>query len=32
MANSAAWSGVTYKGLALGTVGILSGTSAERPA
>jgi demethylmenaquinone methyltransferase / 2-methoxy-6-polyprenyl-1,4-benzoquinol methylase len=32
MANSAGWSGVTYKGLAMGTVGILSGTSAELPA
>ena len=32
MANAAGWSGVTYKGLAMGTVGILSGTSAELPA
>ena len=32
MASSAGWSGVTYKGLAMGTVGILSGTSAEPPA
>ena len=32
IASSAGWSGVTYKGLAMGTVGILSGTSAELPA
>ena len=32
MANSAGWSAVTYRRLAMGTVGILSGTSAELPA
>jgi demethylmenaquinone methyltransferase/2-methoxy-6-polyprenyl-1,4-benzoquinol methylase len=32
MANAAGWSGVTYNGLAMGTVGILSGASAGLPA
>ena len=32
IARVAGWSGVTYKSLAMGTVGILSGTSGELPA
>jgi demethylmenaquinone methyltransferase / 2-methoxy-6-polyprenyl-1,4-benzoquinol methylase len=32
MASAAGWSGVTYQSLAMGTVGILSGASAELPA
>jgi demethylmenaquinone methyltransferase / 2-methoxy-6-polyprenyl-1,4-benzoquinol methylase len=32
LAGAAGWSGVTYKSLAMGTVGILSGTSGELPA
>jgi ubiquinone/menaquinone biosynthesis C-methylase UbiE len=32
MANAAGWSGVAYNGLAMGTVGILSGASAGLPA
>jgi demethylmenaquinone methyltransferase/2-methoxy-6-polyprenyl-1,4-benzoquinol methylase len=32
MAGAAGWSGVTYKDLAMGTVGILSGTSGAVPA
>jgi len=32
MASVAGWSGLTYRGLAMGTVGILSGTFGELPA